>query len=56
MSVHSQTISQLDPKHWKALVLLCIANFLVMMDAAIIQIAPPSNSRDPVISIPQDIV
>ncbi|WP_042144339.1 MFS transporter [Paucisalibacillus sp. EB02] len=42
MSTHAQSISQPDPKRWKALALLCFANFLVMMDAAIIQIALPS--------------
>lgn len=42
MSTHAQTISQPDPKRWKALFLLAFANFLVMMDAAIIQIALPS--------------
>ncbi|MBO0994362.1 MFS transporter [Bacillus sp. SD088] len=42
MSTHTQTISQPDPKRWKALALLCFANFLVMMDSAIIQIALPS--------------
>ncbi|WP_010096263.1 MFS transporter [Ornithinibacillus scapharcae] len=42
MSTHSQSISQPDPMRWKALVLLCFANFLVMMDSAIIQIALPS--------------
>ncbi|MBY7142003.1 MFS transporter [Virgibacillus sp. NKC19-3] len=42
MSTNSQTLSQPDPKRWKALFLLCFANFLVMMDAAIIQIALPS--------------
>ncbi|MFC7391627.1 DHA2 family efflux MFS transporter permease subunit [Scopulibacillus cellulosilyticus] len=42
MSTYSQSIAQPDPKRWKALALLCFANFLVMMDAAIIQIALPS--------------
>lgn len=42
MSTHAQTISQPNPKRWKALALLCFANFLVMMDSAIIQIALPS--------------
>ncbi|GGJ45004.1 MFS transporter [Virgibacillus salexigens] len=42
MSTHSQTLSQPDPKRWKALFLLCFANFLVIMDASIIQIALPS--------------
>lgn len=34
--------SQPDPKRWKALFLLCFANFLVIMDASIIQVALPS--------------
>ncbi|KAB8129000.1 MFS transporter [Gracilibacillus oryzae] len=38
----TNTISQPDPNRWKALFLLCFANFLVMMDSAIIQIALPS--------------
>ncbi len=42
MSTHSHTISQADPKRWKALALLGFANFLVMMDTAIIQVALPS--------------
>jgi EmrB/QacA subfamily drug resistance transporter len=42
MSTHAQAFSQPDPKRWKALALLCFANFLVMMDSAIIQIALPS--------------
>lgn len=42
MPTHAQAISQPDSKRWKALALLCFANFLVMMDSAIIQIALPS--------------
>lgn len=42
MTTYAQTISQPNPKRWKALALLCFANFLVMMDSAIIQIALPS--------------
>ncbi|MBX9971062.1 MFS transporter [Priestia aryabhattai] len=42
MSSHAQTIAQPSPKRWKALALLCFANFLVMMDSAIIQVALPS--------------
>jgi EmrB/QacA subfamily drug resistance transporter len=42
MSTYSQTIAQPNPKRWKALALLCFANFLVMMDTAIIQVALPS--------------
>lgn len=40
------SISQPDPNRWKALALLCFANFLVMMDSAIIQIALPSIQED----------
>ncbi|MEK4438924.1 MFS transporter [Paenibacillus sp. FSL K6-2862] len=40
MSIHS--IEKSDPKRWKALALLGFANFLVMMDSAIIQVALPT--------------
>jgi EmrB/QacA subfamily drug resistance transporter len=42
MSADSQTLTQADPKRWKALALLGFANFMVMMDSAIIQVALPS--------------
>jgi EmrB/QacA subfamily drug resistance transporter len=42
MSANSQTLTQADPKRWKALALLGFANFMVMMDSAIIQVALPS--------------
>nr|WP_263327182.1 DHA2 family efflux MFS transporter permease subunit [Neobacillus sp. Marseille-Q6967] len=42
MSTNSQTIAQADPKRWKALALLGFANFMVMMDSAIIQVALPA--------------
>lgn len=42
MSTQTQAIAQSDPKRWKALALLCFANFLVMMDSAIIQVALPA--------------
>ncbi|MFP3918906.1 MFS transporter [Lysinibacillus telephonicus] len=42
MSKHSHMMTQPNPKRWKALALLCFANFLVMMDSAIIQVALPS--------------
>jgi EmrB/QacA subfamily drug resistance transporter len=42
MLTGSQTLTQADPKRWKALVLLGFANFMVMMDSAIIQVALPS--------------
>lgn len=38
----SQVIGQPDPKRWKALALLGFANFIVMMDSAVIQVALPS--------------
>ncbi|MER2048276.1 MAG: MFS transporter [Solibacillus sp.] len=40
--INSQTLQQADPNRWKALIVLCFANFLVMMDSAIVQIALPS--------------
>lgn len=42
MFTNPQTLAQPDPKRWKALALLCFANFLVMMDSAIIQVALPA--------------
>lgn len=39
MSAHSQTITQPDPKRWKALALLGFANFIVIMDSAVVQVA-----------------
>jgi EmrB/QacA subfamily drug resistance transporter len=42
MPNNSQTLAQPDPMRWKALALLGFANFLVMMDTAIIQVALPS--------------
>jgi MFS family permease len=41
MPTNTQSIPQPDPKRWKALVLLAFANFLVMMDSAIIKVALP---------------
>ncbi|WP_121613560.1 MFS transporter [Mesobacillus foraminis] len=38
----TQSLVQANPNRWKALALLCFANFLVMMDTAIIQVALPS--------------
>lgn len=46
MTTNSQAIHQADPNRWKALALLCFANFLVMMDSAIVQIALPSIQGD----------
>ncbi|MGN7942081.1 MFS transporter [Virgibacillus sp. 6R] len=42
MSAHSQSITQPDPKRWKALALLGFANFIVIMDSAVVQVALPS--------------
>lgn len=42
MATYTPSIQQPDPIRWKALILLCFANFLVMMDSAIVQIALPS--------------
>ncbi|MFS0776982.1 MFS transporter [Neobacillus sp. 3P2-tot-E-2] len=42
MPSQSQTIAQPNSKRWKALALLAFANFLVMMDTAIIQVALPA--------------
>lgn len=42
MSIHSQALSQADPKRWKALVLLCLANFMIIMDTSIIGVALPA--------------
>ncbi|WP_102345964.1 MFS transporter [Bacillus sp. Marseille-P3661] len=42
MSTHSKTMTEPNPKRWKALALLAFANFLVMMDTAIIQVALPA--------------
>ncbi|MEV4625910.1 MFS transporter [Micromonospora sp. NPDC049523] len=37
---------ELDPRRWKALVLLCTANFLVILDTQAVILALPSISRD----------
>lgn len=37
----NQALSLPDPRRWKALVLLCIANFMVIMDTSIIGVALP---------------
>jgi EmrB/QacA subfamily drug resistance transporter len=38
--------SHLDPKRWKALALLSIASFMVILDASIVLVALPSIERD----------
>jgi len=40
----SQVIGQPDPKRWKVLDLLGFANFIVMMDSAVIQVALCQNT------------
>ncbi|MCK2000547.1 DHA2 family efflux MFS transporter permease subunit [[Brevibacterium] frigoritolerans] len=34
--------TQINPNRWKALALLCFANFIVMMDSAVIQVSLPA--------------
>lgn len=40
MSINSETL--INSKRWKALIVLCFANFMVMMDSAVIQVALPA--------------
>ena len=40
------TGSQLDPRRWKALALLCLANLMVILDAQIVILALPSIKAD----------
>src|SRR3954467_14698212 len=35
-----------DPRRWKALSVLALADFVVILDATIVDIAPPSVGRD----------
>ncbi|MCM3390465.1 MFS transporter (plasmid) [Ureibacillus chungkukjangi] len=42
MSTYSHTLVQPNPKRWKSLALLGFANFIVMMDSAVVQVALPS--------------
>ena len=35
-----------DPRRWKALILLCVANFMIILDAQIVILALPSIERD----------
>ncbi|MGN7356560.1 MFS transporter [Paenibacillus sp. SAF-054] len=39
---HAQSLPQADPKRWLALALLCLANFMVIMDTSIIGVALPA--------------
>ncbi|MEC0371304.1 MFS transporter [Paenibacillus chibensis] len=42
MSIQTQSLSQADPRRWMALALLCLANFMVIMDTSIIGVALPA--------------
>ncbi|MEC0225640.1 MFS transporter [Paenibacillus alba] len=42
MKNQAQTLPQADPKRWLALALLCLANFMVIMDTSIIGVALPA--------------
>ncbi|MCC3373623.1 MFS transporter [Cohnella sp. REN36] len=42
MSAHSRALPQTDPRRWRALALLCLANFMVIMDTSIIGVALPA--------------
>jgi EmrB/QacA subfamily drug resistance transporter len=35
-----------DPRRWKALILLCVANFMIILDAQIVILALPSIEKD----------
>jgi MFS family permease len=43
---HTHVPAQLDPRRWWALALLCGAFFLVILDAAIVNVALPSIEAD----------
>ncbi|WP_433946707.1 MFS transporter [Paenibacillus sp. SN-8-1] len=42
MSTQTQSLSKADPKRWMGLALLCLANFMVIMDTSIIGVALPA--------------
>ncbi|MDF2963335.1 MAG: transporter, partial [Paenibacillus sp.] len=42
MAKQAQSMAQPDPRRWKALALLCLANFMVIMDTSIIGVALPA--------------
>jgi EmrB/QacA subfamily drug resistance transporter len=42
--------TQSDPRRWKALVLLCTAFFMVILDSAIVVVALPSSDADQAVS------
>ena len=41
----SESIAQLDPRRWKALVFIALAQLMVVLDATIVNIALPSAQR-----------
>jgi EmrB/QacA subfamily drug resistance transporter len=43
---HTNPDAQLDPRRWKALALLCVAFFMVILDSAIVIVALPSIDAD----------
>jgi EmrB/QacA subfamily drug resistance transporter len=45
-SQHTNASTQLDPRRWKALALLCTAFFIVILDSAIVLVALPSIDAD----------
>jgi hypothetical protein len=46
-SIESQSVEddRPDPRHWKALVLLCVATFMIILEARIVILAPPSIEK-----------
>src|SRR5215216_931904 len=43
---HTHPPAQLDPRRWKALALLCVAFFMVILDSSIVVVALPSIDAD----------
>ena len=43
----SGRVDEPDPRRWKALILLCVANFKIILDAQIVILALPSIERHP---------
>jgi EmrB/QacA subfamily drug resistance transporter len=50
VTIHTDAATEvsggLDPRRWKALALLCVANFMVILDAQIVILALPSIERE----------
>jgi hypothetical protein len=47
-SAHRESSGRLDepdPRRWNALILLCVANFMIILDAQIVILALPSIER-----------